>query len=58
MSTGINYNFNKETFMGSSPFDDLWNKTHHVPTTKPSIYEVDDYDETVEDDYSEEEDQT
>lgn len=54
MSTGIPYNFNKETFMGTDPFQDLWNKTHNVPSTKPPVYEVDDYDEVVEDDYSEE----
>jgi hypothetical protein len=55
MSTGINYNFNKETFMGSSPFDDLWNKTHHIPSTRQPVYdEVDDVDECEEDNYDDE----
>lgn len=41
MSTGINYNFNKETFMGTDNhfFDDLFNKTHKVPDTKIPILE-------------------
>jgi hypothetical protein len=53
MSTGINYEFNKETFMGSSPFDDLWNVTHKIPSTKKPVYEGidDDVDECDEDNY-------
>lgn len=41
--------------MGSSPFDDLWNKTHHIPSTRQPVYdEVDDVDECEEDNYDDE----
>jgi hypothetical protein len=49
MSTEIHYKFNDETFMGTDPFQDLWDKTHKVPKKITPAYDVEDYDECVED---------
>lgn len=35
--------------MGTDPFQDLWNKTHNVPSTKLPVYEEIKDDEEIPD---------